>query len=179
MTEIMTTRHLALGAILAAGTAFGGVLATSSRADAQSGPTIHLASPLPLPVTGTVALSSHREPFQTGMVATGFSGGSGSAELVTVPEGKRLVLEHVSAWINTASPDGLSAVTFAVAGVLDTPLCQQTGKTPNGLNHFFSCSGSTRLYAEAGQTVTLFVGTATPDTGFFRGMISGYLEPAP
>ena len=77
-----------------------------------------------------------KEPFQQGTISTAFNGSSSSAEVITVPAGKRLMIEHFSAWINASGPNGLASVSIGIqgAGQFDQASCQQTGQTGNGLN---------------------------------------------
>jgi hypothetical protein len=202
-----TSRSLALGVVVVASTALVGILTTSAPADAQnprpgSAP-VNIVSSVPLNVSGTVALipggvveignapsspvpvrdvdEAAKEPFQQGTVTTVFSSSSSATDVLTVPAGKRLVIEHFSAWINATGPDGLSSISIGVenTGQFDQAMCSQTGKTANGLNHFFSCSSSTKLYVDAGQTLQFFVAVANSNGGFHRAFVSGYYVPVP
>lgn len=202
-----TPRTLSIGLAVVAATAIVGILSTSAPADAQnpkpgSAP-VNIVASVPLNVSGSVALvpggavevsnapdnpvpvydvtKVAKEPFQHSTVTTAFSSSSSNADIVTVPDGKRLVIEHFSAWINATGPDGLSSITigFPSGGAFDQPLCLPIGKTANGLNHFFQCSSTTKFYAEAGQTLRFFVSVANSDGGFHRAFVSGYYEPVP
>lgn len=199
-------RSLIIGLTVVASTAIVGILTTSAPADAQNKrpPTpVDIVSSVPLNVSGNVALApggsvnignlpdspvpvfvvgeAAKEPFQQSTISTAFNGSSSSAEVITVPAGKRLVIEHFSAWINASGPDGLASISIGIqnAGQFDQGSCQQTGQTGNGLNHFFSCSGQTKFYAEAGQTVRFFVALSNSDGGFHRSFVSGYLVSVP
>jgi hypothetical protein len=201
---VNTSRSLAIAVV--ASTAIVGILTTSAPADAQNNrpPTpVDVVASVPLNVSGNVALvpggevnignlpdspvpvrdvgRAAKEPFQQATISTAFNGSSSSAEVVTVPAGKRLVIEHFSAWINASGPNGLASISIGVqgSGQFDQASCQQTGQTANGLNHFFACSGPTRFYAEAGQTVHFFVALSDSDGGFHRALLSGHFVPVP
>jgi hypothetical protein len=133
----------------------------------------------PVPVYDVTRVA--REPFQIGTITAAFNGSSANTDVITVPAGKRLVVEHLSAWIKASGPDGLAAITIGITpgGPFDQPLCQQVGKTASGLNHFFQCASTTKSYAEAGQTVRFFVSLANSDGGFHRAFVSGYYELVP
>jgi hypothetical protein len=205
--QMTTPRSLSIGVAAIASIAVVGILSSSAPADAQnpypgSAP-VNIVSSVPLNVSGNVALvpggaveisnapenpipvydvsKAVNEPFQHGTVTASFSSSSANVDIITVPAGKRLVIEHVSAWINASGPDGLAAITIGIApgGPFDQPLCQQVGKTATGLNHFFQCASTTKFYAESGQTVRFFVSLANSDGGFHRVFVSGYYEPVP
>jgi hypothetical protein len=131
----------------------------------------------PVPVRDVDAAA--REPFQTQTVTTSFNSSSSSADIVTVPAGKRLVVEHVSAWVNSTDDSGLASVTIGSGSQFDQLPCFRTGQTGNGLNHFYSCSMQTRYYVGPGETLSFFVSTASSDGGFHRSFVSGYYLPAP
>ena len=121
-----------------------------------------------------------KEPFQAGTPFASFSTDFVRLTLTTVPANRRLVIEHASASVNATAAGGLAVVRLGAGGfsLLDELACVPMGQTSNNLNHFFSCSGQTKFYATAGQTVTLEVSTAGSG-GFARGFISGYLVPVP
>ena len=199
-------RSLAIGVTVVASTALFGILTTSAPADAQSKrpPTpVDIVASVPLNVSGNVALVPGgavtignvpempvpvrdvdrvaKEPFQQATISTAFSGSSSSATIITVPAGKRLLIEHFSAWINASGPNGLASISIGIQGTgqFDQASCQQTGQTGNGLNHFFACSGPTKFYAEAGQTLQFFVALSDSDGGFHRAFVSGHFVPVP
>lgn len=199
-------RSLAIAIALVASTAILGILTSSVPADAQAqrpSTPVDIVSSVPLDVTGSVAIApgasvtignstqspvpvrdvdeAAKEPFQHGTVTAAFSSSSSAVDVVTVPAGKRLVIEHFSAWINATGPDGLSSISLGIgnSGQFDHASCQQTGQTTNGLNHFFACSGPTRFYADAGETVRFFVNTTNSAGGFHRAFVSGYYVPVP
>ena len=131
----------------------------------------------PVPVRDVDAAA--REPFQTQTISTAFNSSSSSAEIVTVPADKFLVIEHASAWINSSNDNGLASVSIGSGAQFDQLPCFRTGQTGNGLNHFYSCSMQTRHYVGPGETLTFFVATAASDGGFHRAFVSGYYLPAP
>lgn len=133
----------------------------------------------PVPVRDADAAA--REPFQRQTTTTAFNTSASSAEIVTVPADKVLVIEHASAWVNSTSDAGLASVSIGIGsmGPFDQLPCSRTGQTGNGLNHFYSCSMQTRYYVGPGATLSVFVSTAASDGGFYRAFVSGYYLPAP
>jgi hypothetical protein len=101
--------------------------------------------------------------------------------VVTVPAGKRLVIEHLSAWVNATGPDGIASVSIGIenVGQFNQAPCQQTGQTANGLNHFFACATPTKYYVGPGQTLQFHVAVSNGDGGFHRATLSGYYVPVP
>jgi hypothetical protein len=130
----------------------------------------------PIPVTVQPA----EEPFQidSGLVSSATSLISGN--LVTVPAGKLLVIEHVSANIDVTGSNGLSAAQLVIAKASpDSVACFATGTSTDLQNHFYSCSTQTKYYVSAGQTVSFRVGTVDTAGGGFIAFISGHYVPAP
>jgi hypothetical protein len=187
-----------------------GALTTSPEVFAQAGPppgpTVTIVNPLPLPVTGSVSLTpggtvtigntvnnpvpvrnvdSAREIFQSATPTLQINQGFVQTMVVTVPTGKRLVIEHVSAFISLTEQSGLNGVSIykGTSGeVADFLPCSPMGQSPNGLNNSFACSVQTRFHAGPGETVSFSVVTAeTPfgGTGRAKGFLSGYFVPAP
>jgi hypothetical protein len=165
---------------------------------------VHIVSPLPLPVTGTLGLEAGssvevsntesspipvrvvgqtvEEPFQEGTPFVLFSNGGSLTTVVTVPSNKALIIEHISATVNVNSQGGLAAVALNRAGSNDNDylVCENTGNTGNNLNHFYSCSAQTKFYAAAGQAITF--GASTSDssgTGSYKVFVTGHYVPAP
>ena len=173
-----------------------------SYAAAQKKPPVSVAivDSVPLPISGTVTVQGEssvtvvnpstqpvpvrnvddprREPVQFGNVATGYSGGFGAVEFVTVPAGKRLVIEHASAWVNVGSAGGLLAASLSTSPTQVNQLpCSLIGQ--NALNFLHACTGPTRHYVEAGQTLRFAFETLSSSTGFFRAFVAGYYETVP
>ena len=157
---------------------------------AQSGPpvaNVNIVNPLPLPVTGNVSINgsvsvAQQEPFQVGTPGVGINNGSANWPLVTVPAGKRLVIEGVSAIVVAGSTaNGLSSASIGIANtnLFNRLVCHQTGATSNGLNYFFSCATQVKMYVEAGQTVSFFANTANSSSGSFVAFASGYYVTVP
>lgn len=185
------------GLVVFALTAVTSLLFLPQRASAQQGrpPTpVTIVAPVPVPVIGSVTVDSSttsplavkdvdraaRETFQMSSVPTSFSNGPGSTSLITVPAGKRLVVEHVSAWINATEASGLLAASL-VSGtpqpVVNQLPCGVIGQ--NALNHIYACGGSTKHYVQAEETLSFSVQTFASAGGFYRVFVSGYYEAVP
>ena len=135
----------------------------------------------PVPVRDVDAQPDMREPVQFRGVPTLFDGGVGTVALVTVPNDKTLVIEHVSISVNDNSGSGLSSCTLSLS-TLGSPAdympCISMGS--NALNHFYAANHTTKFYAGPGTTVRLTTVTLAFDgEGSITGFISGYYLPAP
>lgn len=132
------------------------------------------ATPVPVRDVGRVAT----ERFQTAIIPTGFTGSSASSNLLTVPAGKRLVIEYASAWINAGGAGGLLAANLTSGpGVTNTLSCLAQGQ--NALNFIFACAGPVKQYVEPGATLSFNFQTFASAGGFYRVFVSGHYEPAP
>lgn len=175
--------------------------ASSAGAQEQRPPTpVSIVESVPLPISGTVTVGAGasvtvnntdaapvptrdvdrvaREVFQTSIVPTAFSGSVGTSNVVTVPAGKRLVVEYASAWVNASAAGGLLGANLSIgfSNVNGLP-CLPQGQ--NALNYVYVCAGPTRQYVNAGETLRFGVETFASAGGFFRVFVSGYYEPAP
>ena len=191
------------GRVLIAAAAVAFLLAPAQRASAQTTrpPTpVTIVESVPLPVSGTVAIGGApsvtvnntdtapvptrdvdrvaREVFQVGIIPTAFVGSIGSRDLVTVPAGKRLVVENVSAWVNAGAAGGLLGINISAGSesVNELP-CTPQGQ--NALNFVYACGGLTKHVVNAGQTLRFTAQTFANAGGFFRVLVSGYYEPVP
>jgi hypothetical protein len=128
----------------------------------------------PVPVTGTVRLAGGLQPFQAFLNTTN--------RTLVVPEGKRLVIEYVSA---SVSGSALCHVNFAL--VRTTVLVDGKEIT---LSHFVPAAErtdlsiivgqETRFYADPGTSVTADAETDPNDCDFGMVMLlSGHLEDVP
>jgi len=174
--------------------AISGIVAIPSFAVAPTSNVIVTNTPLPVSVTNAttnqnvtvtntnpipVTVSPTETLFQLGTSAQSFSGAVGSDDLVTVPAGKTLVIEHISVVMNLFGANGLADARLRSASVSggDEIDCHQTGT--DGANHWFACSGMTRFYAGAGETVTFSMQTVDSVGAEYRVFISGHYVPAP
>jgi hypothetical protein len=198
-------RSLVVGAALIASTALVGLLTSAAPADAQNKrpPTpVDIVSSVPLEVSGNIALAAGgsvnvgnppsspvpvrdvdeaaKELFQFGTPSSSFDGSAGVREVLTVPAGKRLVIEHFSALVNSRGPNGLAGVSVGIelTNHFAQAPCQAIGQATNGLNYFHSCAMPAKLYAEAGQKIVVVVFTNDGE-GAFRAFVSGYFVPVP
>ena len=199
-----TSRSLAIGVAVVASAAIVGVLTTSVPADAQGqrvATAVDIVSSIPLNMSGNVALvpggtvnignsptspvlvrnvdDAAKEIFQHMTTPTSFNSSASTVDVITVPSGRLLVIEHFSAWVNASGPDGLASISLGIqnVGQFNQAPCQQTGQTANGLNHFFSCATPTKYYVGPGQTLQFLVSVANSDGGFHRTTVSGYFVP--
>jgi hypothetical protein len=132
------------------------------------------------PVLVRDADRSTTEPFQAGTTPSSFSGGSANATLVTVPAGKVLVVEYVSAWINAGAAGGLLATTLrrsSGGSQVAQIVCHPQGQ--NSLNYIFACAGQTLIRFGPGESVLFTVETMSSTTGFYQVFIAGHYVPAP
>jgi hypothetical protein len=159
-----------------------------------------VVNPAPIPVTGTVSIGGTpavtvnnsdaapvpvrdvgrvaKERFQMSTVSTFFPTSFAATEVVTVPAGKRLVIEYASAWINAGGAGGLLAANLSSGvGVTNTLACLAQGQ--NALNFIFSCAGPVTQYVEPGATLNFNFQTFANSGGFYRVFVSGYYEPVP
>jgi hypothetical protein len=162
---------------------------------------VNLVAPLPLPVTGTVAVTGaptsvtvnntvsepvpvtsvdQVERVQFRAVPTGWTGDFPQVNLVTVPAGKLLVIEHMSMSVN--ENDNVPVVscglsTSASPAAVQWVPCQPTAS--NALNHHYIANSQTRMYATAGTTVRAFVDLLSNGSGFVSASIAGYYVPVP
>jgi hypothetical protein len=129
--------------------------------------------------SNNATVSPAEEPFQVATAVISFSGNLGTADLVTVPVGKMLVIEHVSAIVDVTGVNGLADVQIAVMkSNPDQIACSQTGARFDGHTHAFACSVSTKYYVGPGQTVSFTVVTYDSYGGAFRAFISGHYVSA-
>ena len=149
---------------------------TVTNATTNQSVTVTNGNTNPIPVS----LSSAEQPFQAGSFTGDFAVNLGERNLVTVPAGKMLVIEHVSGLMNSFGPNGLLSVGLrsgSVTGVGDAIDCHQTGADTS--NHLFACSATTKFYATAGETVIFDVFTVDAVGGSYSVFISGHYVPVP
>jgi hypothetical protein len=190
-------------ALMLVSSVYAGAQSGNANTNAQGSAPVTIVSPLPLPVTGTVAVTGvplsitvnnsaanavpvrlvdDREPAQFRSVNNGIKNGIGLVTLVTVPAGKQLVVEHVSLGANIERDGGAATCALDTAdfdGPLAYLVCNSTGASSNGFNHYVAANATTEFRAAPGAVVRLFIQTANGGEGFVSGSISGYYEPAP
>ena len=167
-----TRRHLSPVLLVVSVLVVTLTLAGSGAAGAQQRPStpVEIVSPLPVPVLD----ADRGRPFQK----WGSSNLSTFVEFGTVPEGERWIIEHASAHqfparepmlFTLSVSDGLPATqTFAIDWLVAHPAAG--GYTANS---------QTKVIADAGQQVILFV-NGLLETGFrLSASISGRVVPAP
>lgn len=143
----------------------------------QGSAPVTIVSPLPLPVQDVDA--EQREPVQFRGTPTVFTGRFGASTLVTVPAGKILVIEHVSASINLVTADGVfncGLSIFETQGDTDFQVCHAMGH--DAFNHLHAANASTKFYAGPGQTVRFSVFAIASGGGSVAAFASGYYIPA-
>lgn len=123
------------------------------------------------------------QPFQSSLEIKLPAGTAGANGAVTVPTGKRLVIEYVSGRGNV--PDGqrcwFSVITRLSTASTGTEHFLPTDQTPAAGTKDQSTAGQVvKLYADAGNTVTLrAVRDGSTGDGVARMAVSGYLlDPA-
>jgi hypothetical protein len=184
-------RHVVLAAALLATVPIAGILTTSSRADALNPPSgsapVTLVGPLPLPIRGIIANDDGspipvrdvdqavREPVQVDSELEIFDDSHGVATVVKVPSGKRLVVEHVSAFVQTQS-GAVTAAGLSAGNFVDSVPCSTMSPDLNGRPHF-ACSVLTKYFVEPDRTLLFFVSTSAASGGALRVFVSGYYVP--
>ena len=137
----------------------------------------------PVPVSDVNAVV--REPFQArvlGNFTDELFGSQMDATVVTVPTGKRLVIEHVSAGLNISNA-GVGLLSIGLNNpatlALDQIICNPVADASDALNHAFQCAGQTKYYVEPGQELHFFAETLQ-HAGSSSAVIfvSGYYVPA-
>jgi hypothetical protein len=126
----------------------------------------------------SVNIDKTREPFQRSVVFTTPAGFSQFFGEFTVPEGKRLVIEQVSAI--SLPPSGQIVRNYVLITTVDGALAFHTiPSTFNGFADFVGCQ-QVRVYADGGTLVKLGAARDT-STGSYEtvGAVSGYLIPMP
>jgi len=167
-------------------------LAGTSTVQVSGTTNVHVQNDSTAPVVVQDVSTPKRTPFQAqpGFPALPFIGVNPVVEPITVPAGKRLVIEHVSARAVLPFQAQSAFVYFSISttagGVtvehsLDVPQtftcgsCTSTGGTINAM------SQETKFYADGGTTVQAVVQGAggSAEAIDIKFAISGYLEDAP
>jgi hypothetical protein len=172
-------------------------------------PTVQLAGTSTVQVSGTTNVdvqndssapvivqdvsTPKRTPFQANAIfpAQPFANGQTETGSITVPAGKRLVIEHVSARavidFGDATPFFYFTISTTVAGVTvehsmatPQPFTFQCSNCSIGTNSVHAVSQEMKLYADPGSTITATVLATSPRAGTTLNFaVSGYLEDAP
>jgi hypothetical protein len=167
-------------------------LAGTSTVQVSGTTNVHVQNDSTTPVVVQDVSTPKRTPFQAqpGFPALPFIGDNPVVESITVPAGKRLVIEHVSARAVLPFQSQSSFVYFSVsttvAGVtvdhsLNVPqtfICSSCTPTGGSIN---AVSQETKFYADGGTTVQAVaqgVG-GSAEAIDIKFAISGYLEDAP
>jgi hypothetical protein len=168
-------RHVVLAAALLATVPIAGILTTSSRADALNPPSgsapVTLVGPLPLPIRGIIA-NDDGSPIPVRDVDQAVRE---PVQVVKVPSGKRLVVEHVSAFVQTQS-GAVTAAGLSAGNFVDSVPCSTMSPDLNGRPHF-ACSVLTKYFVEPDRTLLFFVSTSAASGGALRVFVSGYYVP--
>ena len=136
------------------------------------------SSPVPIRDTENPA----RQPFQYAVGPTIPPGENQVCnENLTVPEGKMLVIEYVSAQI--VLPLGQSVLSYRVYTDLGLGLGDGHHFVPHSVAQsglsYFTVGQTTRLYAKSGNVRICAQRNSTTDSGVFSAGISGYLVDLP
>jgi len=155
----------------------------------QMGPSVTIASPLPVPVTGRVSIlgavtvpvknidERGRNPYMVQVLCNSVSSNSCSADTPKVPVGKRLVVEHVNSSAQLRDParvEGWEVFVYSNSGNVVAELPPHL-VVDDGVQTNFAANESVLLFVEAGQSMTAqIVASGIGVTGM--GMLfSGYL----
>ena len=166
---------LIVGAGLMVFTLVGTVMNNGRSADAARaadlGPTVTIAGPLPVPIRNSD--EKGRIPYQQSG-GTGCNTGLCDLAFPSVPAGKRLVIEHVSANVNPNPGIGVIGVFLeGASGFSYWSLPGHSLATPE----LVSVNEQVLAYFESGEIpfVRVAWNSPTTNTGAFQAVISGYL----
>ncbi len=124
-----------------------------------------------------------KHPFQASVEISLPAGTEGQNGFVTVPAGKRLVIQYVSG--QAFLPSGQKALFSVIVSlqgqsVGTTHYLESTAIGPFGSQDCFQCGRMVQLYADAGNTVMLRTDRDSPtSTGLSRMSLSGHLVSVP
>lgn len=124
-----------------------------------------------------------RHPFQASVEISLPAGTEGQNGFVTVPAGKRLVIQYVSG--QAFLPSGQKALFSVIVSlqgqkVGTTHYLESTVVGPFGSQDCFQCGRMVQLYADAGNTVMLRTDRNSPaGAGLSRMSLSGHLVSVP
>ena len=124
-----------------------------------------------------------KNPFQANVEISLPPGTGGQNGFVTVPAGKRLVIEYVSG--QAFLPSGQKALFSVIVSLKGQSTgtwhyLESTVVGPFGSQDCFQCGRMVRLYADAGATVMLRTDRdLATDTGLSRMTLSGHLVSVP
>jgi hypothetical protein len=151
------------------------------------------SNPVPVAVQGTAQVTVQgiatvkssdapgRQPFQKALRVIIQDGDSTAAGTVTVPAGKRLVIEHVT--VQAIAAPGTALFNLMVKGTVQgeegrqfLPIEHTSNVGPNGGTDFIVAGGPVRLYADPGTFVS-FSAQRFPVAGILilDWSVSGYL----
>jgi len=176
------------------GTATVGIAPGGNTVTVGNIPTVTLAGTPAVTIAGTPTVALVGDPAAAAPIqaqstcpqpcsATAFA----DVTLFTVPAGKRLVIEHVSGFVQL--PAGAQAI-YSLKTAIDASYLGDVHFSGVQLDHLlgpataagdtFSVSNSLRLYADAGTTVVFHVAveTATGNVSYVLASLSGYLVDA-
>ena len=135
-------------------------------------PTVKVDNTQPL----RVVESSAREPFQSRIALADTIGGTGITGF-TIPAGKRLVVEFVSAWMS--KPGGVFITIGEDGPGINLPVQTYLKNTGGGIADRFAASQEARLYATGTVRVISEVNSGLGGDHFGALTVVGYLIPTP
>jgi hypothetical protein len=124
-----------------------------------------------------------KQPFQANVQVSLPAGTEGQNGFVTVPNGKRLVIEYVSG--QAFLPSGQKALFSVIVSLQGQSTgtwhyLESTVVGPFGSQDCFQCGRMVKLYADAGTTVMLRTDRDSPTgAGLSRMTLSGHLLNVP
>jgi len=172
-TKVSATGYLTVlaGAVILASTAL------NAPANAQQGPPV-----VDVDVVGEVTLADDRTPVQISDSDFCPIPGQCSVEIMVVPDGQRLVIEHVALRTSfaPAAPGSNAAVRLNTRfnDAIQAISLGATANTGPGLNSVDVYSSPVKIYSQSGSTVQCVV--LAPSFQTFLDMnctLTGYLEP--
>lgn len=154
-----------IGMLMNSGSTTGGLHA------ADGGPTVKIASPLPLPITSVD--DPGRTPYQFFANLQPCVKTTCQATTPAIPDGKRLVVQHVSAFGALTSPGNTVEVVVSTPNAVISTFAPPVFGTSN---QGFAFDQTVQGYADSGQTVTVFISTnGSFDQAASDFVVTGYL----
>lgn len=166
-------------------------LAPGSTVGISGTPTVNIASGLTVGITGNsqttpLFVASADDPAKSAFTITtptSFSGSSNvftKAQIGTVPAGQRYVIEHYNVVCEVDNGGTLAdaaVLVGSVGAVRDDALPHTLGAGANSTA--WGGNGNTRVYADAGQTISVGAVANGGNISFCNGEVSGYSVPVP
>lgn len=143
-------------------------------------PTVSITGTPSVSIAGSTTVKLNREPFQ--VFVTAVSSGAEACEAIVVPAGKQLTIESFSADATSITPPSVYLRETAVRGPTTSFVRSLSLKLVSPASNQWAGDVQTLLIfgggADAnGSTITALDACVSTPSGYFRGFVTGYLEP--